>query len=106
MSDLKVGSLSAVQSPAAVGAPAIGASDPRAAALATRSGKSEATDAPSGPAVALAQAASLDAGPQPIDSDRVEAIRSAIAKGRYPLVPARIADAVIAAGILLHTTKA
>jgi len=37
----------------------------------------------------------------PFDPDRVGQIRSAIADGSYPLIPARIADAMIAAGLRL-----
>lgn len=41
----------------------------------------------------------------PIDQDRVTLIRKAIAEGSYPVVPAKIADAMIAAGILLRAPK-
>ena len=51
------------------------------------------------PAVQI-EAAALAAAP-PVDSDRVAQIRSALAEGSYPLVPARIADAMIAAGLRL-----
>lgn len=44
-------------------------------------------------------------GEAPVNRDRVDAIRKAIEEGSYPLVPARIADAVIAAGILLRSGK-
>ena len=37
----------------------------------------------------------------PVDGRRVEVIRRAIEEGRYPVVPAQIADAMIAAGFLL-----
>lgn len=33
----------------------------------------------------------------PVDADRVSEIRKALEEGRYPLVPAKIADAMIAA---------
>ncbi|KRA84556.1 hypothetical protein ASD76_01910 [Altererythrobacter sp. Root672] len=39
----------------------------------------------------------------PVDIDRVKQIRQAIEEGRYPIVPMRVADAMIAAGILLRT---
>jgi len=39
----------------------------------------------------------------PVDADRVAEIRKAIEDGRYPVVPTRIADAMIAAGLLLRT---
>lgn len=47
----------------------------------------------------------LDPGQPPIDFDRVSQIRKAIEDGRYPLVPQRVADAMIAAGHLLRTGK-
>lgn len=47
----------------------------------------------------------LDAGPMPVDVERVGEIRRAIELGTYPLVPARVADAMIAAGLLLRTRK-
>jgi len=46
------------------------------------------------------EAAALAAAP-PVDADRVAAIRAALADGSYPLVPTRIADAMIAAGLRL-----
>ncbi|MEP7222789.1 MAG: flagellar biosynthesis anti-sigma factor FlgM [Novosphingobium sp.] len=47
----------------------------------------------------------LDPGPVPVDTDRVSLIRKAVETGTYPVVPARIADAVIAAGLLLRTAQ-
>ena len=41
----------------------------------------------------------------PVDAERVALIRSAIAHGTYPVLPAKIADAMIAAGLLLRTPK-
>lgn len=38
----------------------------------------------------------------PADATRVQEIRKAVEQGRYPIVPARIADAMIAAGYLLR----
>ena len=38
----------------------------------------------------------------PVDADRVAEIRKAIEDDRYPVIPARIADAMIAAGLLLR----
>jgi negative regulator of flagellin synthesis FlgM len=47
----------------------------------------------------------LDAGPEPVDANRVATIRKAIETGTYPLVPAAVADAFIAAGYLLRVGK-
>ncbi len=47
----------------------------------------------------------LDPGEPPVDTERVTQIRRAIESGTYPIVPAKVADAMIAAGILLRTGK-
>ncbi|MEO7913739.1 MAG: flagellar biosynthesis anti-sigma factor FlgM [Novosphingobium sp.] len=47
----------------------------------------------------------LDPGPVPVDVERISLIRKAIESGTYPIVPAKIADAVIAAGLLLRTAQ-
>jgi negative regulator of flagellin synthesis FlgM len=39
----------------------------------------------------------------PVDHDRVAEIRKAVEQGHYPLVPAKIADAMIASGFMLRT---
>jgi negative regulator of flagellin synthesis FlgM len=57
----------------------------------------------SGPAVVRSDA--LNPGQVPIDTDRVSAIRHAVETGNYPIIPARVADAMIAAGILLRNGK-
>lgn len=56
---------------------------------------------PTTPLVATSNA--IQPGDAPVDADRVAQIRKAVESGQYPLVPARIADAMIAAGILLRT---
>ena len=38
----------------------------------------------------------------PVDADRVAEIRKALEEDRYPVIPMRIADAMIAAGLLLR----
>ena len=47
--------------------------------------------------------AALDAGQAPVDTDRVAVIRRAVESGTYPVIPTRIADAMIAAGVLLRS---
>ena len=92
MSDIKLGPTTPV-----------GASDIRFAGLQRRSlspsGKSEA------PQGAVATSEVLDPGQPPIDSERVTAIRKAIENGSYPVIPTRIADAMIAAGIMLRSGR-
>ena len=39
----------------------------------------------------------------PVDAERVAEIRRAIEQDRYPVIPFRVADAMIAAGLLLRT---
>lgn len=41
----------------------------------------------------------LDTATPPVDADRVAQIRTALREGTYPLVPTRIADALIAAQV-------
>ena len=65
------------------------------------------TASPSAPAPAVAAAVqtspALDPGKPPIDENRVSVIRNAIQKGTYPLLPTKVADAMIAAGLMLST---
>ncbi len=53
----------------------------------------------------LSASDALDPGAPPIDAERVSMIRKAVENGSYPVVPARVADAIIAAGLLLRTSK-
>ena len=53
--------------------------------------------------VAVETGVSVDAGNAPVDTDRVAVIRDAIKSGTYPVLPAKIADAMIAARLLLST---
>ena len=52
---------------------------------------------------AVRRSAVLDAGPPPVDFERIAQIRKAIERGHYPVVPMRVADAMIAAGMLLRS---
>jgi negative regulator of flagellin synthesis FlgM len=56
------------------------------------------TAAADAPGLALATAGTS----APVDADRVAEIRKAIEDSRYPVIPTRIADAMIAAGLLLR----
>ncbi len=51
------------------------------------------------------RSAALDAGSPPIDTERVKVIRKAVENGTYPVLPVRVADAMIAAGFLLIAGK-
>lgn len=54
---------------------------------------------------AVETTAALDPGSPPVDAERVQMIRKAVESGSYPLLPAKIADAMIAAGVLLRSGK-
>jgi negative regulator of flagellin synthesis FlgM len=47
----------------------------------------------------------LDAGEVPVNADRVKEIRKALESGTYPILPATIADGIIAAGLILRTPQ-
>ena len=57
------------------------------------------------PEAAVVKSDALNPGQAPIDTERVAQIRKAVESGQYPLVPTKIADAMIAAGMLLRTGK-
>lgn len=90
--------------PSRVGiARAIGAVDPKAIRTAAGgTGQSNGIARHVGP---VSHNEPLDVGPMPVNAERVGEIRRAIESGRYPLVPARVADAMIAAGLLLRRAK-
>lgn len=53
------------------------------------------------PEINVSAASTSAATTPPVDSNRVTEIREAIQSGNYPLLPAKIADAMIAAPFLL-----
>ncbi len=67
------------------------------------------TETPKAPAPsAAAQVETSDAvkaGAAPVDQERVQTIRHAVETGTYPVLPTKIADAMIAAGMLLRSPK-
>ncbi|MCB2058590.1 MAG: flagellar biosynthesis anti-sigma factor FlgM [Novosphingobium sp.] len=90
----------------------IGSGGPQAAralgAVEARIARNPAGTAKSAPAASQSPVTvsdALDPGSAPVDADRVAEIRKAIEKGTYPILPAKIADAMIAAGILLRSEK-
>lgn len=56
-------------------------------------------------APSVVRSAALDPGQPPLDAERVAVIRKAIEQGNYPVIPMRVADAMIAAGLLLRSGK-
>ncbi len=76
------------------------------ARLLQRSAGQRPANAPAGQDAAVVVASeALDAGPVPVDNERVVQIRKAVESGTYPLLPAKVADAIIAAGMLLRSPK-
>ena len=62
--------------------------------------------ADSGAAAQIERSSALDAGQNaPVDVERVKVIRQAIEAGNYPVIPTKIADAMIAAQMLLRTAE-
>lgn len=67
---------------------------------------SAATGAQAGVQGTAVSTSAISAGQQaPVDMDRVSTIRKAIQSGSYPVVPTKIGDAMIAAGLLLRGAK-
>lgn len=95
----------------------IGASRPVSAVQVTQVGQGSkpvqteaAAEAPKAPAAAAAApqvetSDAVKAGAAPVDQERVATIRHAIETGTYPVLPIKIADAMIAAGMLLRSPK-
>jgi len=68
-----------------------------APARAAKADKSSAT---------VVRSEALDPGEMPpVDAERVSMIRRAIETDTYPMLPFKVADAMIAAGLLLRTKK-
>jgi len=55
------------------------------------------------PGITVEAQSGFAADTPPIDTERVDAIRKALEDGTYPLVPTKIADAMIAARLMLST---
>jgi len=80
----------------------VGAIDARTASERPVSGQAPRSAAA---APAVVRSAALDAGAAPVDAERVREIRRAIEEDRYPILPMKAADAMIAAGLLLRSGK-
>lgn len=81
--------------------PALGASDPARTSPASTSSASTAAHATQ---ATFQPSRALDPGMPPVDTERVAVIRQAIESGSYPVIPTKIADAMIAAGLLLRAS--
>lgn len=54
---------------------------------------------------AVVRSRTVEAGEPPVDGARVAEIAKAIEQDRYPVLPMKVADAIIAAGLLLRSGK-
>ncbi len=88
--------------PRPVGAVRTNAAKP-SAPVASAAAPVASTAPASAPAAAVQTSPALDPGKPPVDENRVSVIRNAIQKGTYPLLPTKVADAMIAAGLMLST---
>ncbi len=57
------------------------------------------------PHSAVVRSRTVEAGTPPVDGERVAEIARAIEQDRYPVLPMKVADAMIAAGLLLRSGK-
>lgn len=55
--------------------------------------------------VAVETNGAIASGRPPVDAERVAEIRAALRDGSYPIIPAKIADAMIAAKLMLSTSE-
>lgn len=84
----------------------VGAVDARLARAADgRTGPLPKAETTASPVVQSEALAALDPGQPPVDAERVAQVREAVESGTYPLVPATVADAIIAAGVILRSGK-
>lgn len=82
---------------------AVGSQDARL--LQKSVGQRPASSASAGTGSVVVTSETLDPGPVPVDVERVAQVRKAVESGTYPLLPAKVADAMIAAGMLLRSHK-
>lgn len=96
-----VGSVQVRTRPAAATAtPQPGASSPVAASSPFAASTGSAITSPG-----VERSAAFDPGAAPVDAERVAVIRRAVEQGNYPVIPTKIADAMIAAGMLLRSPQ-
>ena len=84
---------------AVTGPRALSETDRSPARLAAGAQAPQASNGVQAAGVSLEVNATVNTTKPPVNSDRVAEIRSALKDGSYPLVPAEIADAIIAAQI-------
>lgn len=107
MSSFEIGAsrpVGAVQLSPATPASAVPATTPVSPTAPTVS-TAAASTATATPATQVETNDAIKAGEAPVDANRVELIKKAIEKGDYPVIPTKISDAMIAAGVILRGGK-
>lgn len=74
-------------------------------ALRNPAGKPETEAKPASAKATVVRSDAIDPGEAPVDAERVSQIRKALERGTYPILPTKVADAIIAAGLLLKVSK-
>ncbi len=85
-----------------VGAASINPVSPATAALAAADPSQTPAPLPAGGTTEVQTSLAAGAGTVPVDQDRIAQIRKAVENGTYPVIPTRISDAMIAAGMMLR----
>ncbi len=83
----------------------VGAVQPSTVQPATQSPATTNSAPAASTAPAVQTSLSTAAGAVPVDQNRVDQIRAAVQNGTYPVTPAKIGDAMIAAGAMLQKAK-
>jgi negative regulator of flagellin synthesis FlgM len=100
VSAVQVNTIGTGAKPVQTETPAVQAAQAASAVAATAGASAAASAAPQ-----VETSDAVKAGAAPVDADRVRTIREAIETGKYPMIPAKIADAMIAAGMLLRSPQ-
>jgi len=95
MPSLELSKLQAVTGPRALSDTDRLSAQPSSSANAKHDGVNVVSNGSNG--ISIEISSTLNTSKPPIDNDRVSEIRSALRDGTYPLVPAEISDAIIAA---------
>ncbi|MDT0574711.1 flagellar biosynthesis anti-sigma factor FlgM [Croceicoccus sp. F390] len=74
-------------------------------AISVPDSKSTAAVTRADPGLRVETTAGLLSAQAPVNAERVQQIRDALREGTYPLVPAKIADAMIAARLMLGNAE-
>jgi negative regulator of flagellin synthesis FlgM len=83
----------------------LSATDKGAGAASTIANDVSSVPVSSGDQASVVASTTLGAGNVPVDAERVATIKKAIENGNYPVIPTKISDAMIAAGMLLRVAK-